>query len=113
MNSGYIGADKRRVKAGVYGLAKHILERLDGKFLASEAAAPGSSSDYELQAGYGISSTPSLHLDASILDGADASNNPNDNASISAWGDKSGKENDFAAPGGFFATPAFKESWLN
>jgi hypothetical protein len=39
---------------------------------------------------YYISTSAEVHFDASIMDGADAVNNPADGASISTWGDRSG-----------------------
>ena len=70
----------------------------------------GSSFAYNLDDEYGIDVVPSVHLDASILDGSSSSNNPSDGASVATWGDRSGNGNDFTE-----ATnqPTFKESWLN
>ena len=65
-NSGYIGKDKRTAKAGVYGLKKHYLERLGGNFFAS-VTPPDTS--YTLADGYVISSPPTIHFDASDLNG--------------------------------------------
>jgi hypothetical protein len=50
---------------------------------------------YELDATYSIDSTPSLHLDASILDGSDSANNPANGTSVATWGDRSGNNYDF------------------
>lgn len=71
--------------------------------------APGVSG-YSLDTGYVITETPSLHLDASILDGSDSANNPSDGTAVVTWGDRSGNGNDFTE-----ATnqPTFKASWLN
>lgn len=65
---------------------------------------------YNLDDSYGIDTVPSLHLDASVLDGSDAANNPSDGTAVSTWGDRSGNNNDFTE-----ATnqPTFKASWLN
>jgi hypothetical protein len=76
---------------------------------SSGAPASGGGGGYALDASYSISVTPNLHLDASILDGADASNNPSDAASVATWGDRSGNGNDFTE-----ATnqPVFRSSLL-
>ena len=66
--------------------------------------------EYSLDDDYTITTVPALHLDASILDGSDAANNPTDGTAVSTWGDRSGNNNDFTE-----ATnqPTFKASWLN
>jgi hypothetical protein len=46
---------------------------------------------------YYISTSPAMHFDARILDGANAANNPSDGAAISAWGDRSGNATDYDA----------------
>jgi len=75
----------------------------------SHAAAAGVSG-YSLDDDYSITEFPALHLDASVLDGSDAANNPTDGTAVSTWGDRSGNNNDFTE-----ATnqPTFKASWLN
>jgi hypothetical protein len=40
LNSGYIGSDQRRTKAGSYDGRKHYLERISGEFLGSESIQP-------------------------------------------------------------------------
>jgi hypothetical protein len=79
-------------------------------FDADAAGDGGSSFAYSLDSTYGLSVVPSLHLDASILDGSDSANNPSDGTAVSTWGDRSGNGNDFTE-----ATnqPTFKASWLN
>jgi len=54
-----------------------------------------SGSQYTLDTGYVLTTTPEVHLDASVLDGSDSANNPTDGASVATWGDKSGNGNDF------------------
>tara|TARA_R110002110_G_C13300218_1_gene704289 strand:+ start:219 stop:1022 length:804 start_codon:yes stop_codon:yes gene_type:complete len=46
---------------------------------------------------YYIGTSPDMHFDASILDGADAGNNPANGAAVSAWGDRSGNATDYDA----------------
>lgn len=68
-----------------------------GRSATSSGRLPsGPSYAYNLNDDYGISVIPNLHLDASILDGADAGNNPANGASVATWGDRSGNDNDFA-----------------
>ena len=64
---------------------------------------------YALDATYDISVTPDLHLDASILDGSRASNNPTNGASVNFWGDRSSNNNDFEE---VTNKPLFRESLL-
>ena len=79
-NSGYIGVDKRDAKAGIYGLRKHYLERLGGKF-----AVPVPSSELW---------TPSAVTTLLWLDASDTSidNILQSGGSVSQWSDKSGNE---------------------
>jgi len=77
---------------------------------SSGRAAGGGGFVYNLDSTFGISVIPSLHLDASILDGSDSSNNPSDGASVATWGDRSGNGNNFAESSN---QPTFKASWLN
>ena len=46
---------------------------------------------------YYIGTSPDMHFDASILDGADAGNNPANGAAVSTWGDRSGNTIDYDA----------------
>ena len=46
---------------------------------------------------YYISTSPEIHFDARILDGADAANNPSDGSSVSSWGNRSGSTTDYTA----------------
>ena len=64
---------------------------------------------YALDAGYSISVMPDLHLDASILDGSSAVNNPSNGASVNSWGDRSSNNNDFQE---VTNKPLFRESLL-
>ena len=83
-----------------------ILPTIGGGIVAHQ----GSSFAYDLNSEFGIGVVPSVHLDASILDGSSSSNNPSDGSSVATWGDRSGNGNDFTE-----ATnqPTFKQSWLN
>jgi len=71
---------------------------IGGGTSATSSGAPGGGGGfaYDLDGSHGISVVPNLHLDASILDGADAGNNPANGASVATWGDRSGNGNDFA-----------------
>ena len=82
---------------------------LGGGRPATSSGAAGGGGGYALDGSYSISVVPNLHLDASILDGSDAANNPSDAASVATWGDRSGNGNDFAE-----ATnqPVFRSSLL-
>ena len=71
LNSGYIGSDQRRTKAGSYDGRKHYLERLSGEF-SSQAWSP------------------SLITTALWLDAADASTITLNVSTVSQWNDKSG-----------------------
>lgn len=66
-----------------------------GRSATSSGAPSGGGYVYDLDATYGISVIPNLHLDASILDGSDTGNNPSNGASVATWGDRSGNGNDF------------------
>ncbi len=77
---------------------------------AGTAIPSVSSFAYSLNAEHGISVVPSLHLDASLLDGSDAANNPSDGTAVATWADRSGNGNDFTESTN---QPSFKESWLN
>ncbi len=73
---------------------------LGGGRSATPSGAPaGGGYEYDLgtidDTLYGLTLAPNLHLDASILDGADAGNNPSDGASVATWGDRSGNDHDF------------------
>ncbi len=81
-----------------------------GKAATSSGRLAGGGSAYNLDSTFGISVIPSLHLDASILDGSDSSNNPSDGSSVATWGDRSGNGNSFAESSN---QPTFKASWLN
>mgnify|MGYP003678549875 CR=1 FL=1 len=60
---------------------------------------------------YTISVQPIMHFDAAILDGADKANNPVHDASVTAWGDRSGQATDYdATQGTGSAQPQFKIS---
>jgi len=61
---------------------------------------------YSLDSNYELSSFPTLHLDASMLDGSNSVNNPADGAAVSTWGDKSGNGYDFTGSGS--TAPVFK-----
>jgi len=50
---------------------------------------------YSLDANYELSTFPTLHLDASMLDGSNSVNNPADGVAVSTWGDRSGNGYDF------------------
>ena len=63
---------------------------------------------YSLDSNYELSSFPTLHLDASMLDGSNSVNNPADGAAVSTWGDKSGNGYDFTGSGS--TAPVFKTS---
>jgi hypothetical protein len=78
-------------------------------FDAQQGGGGGGGFAYDLDAIYGISVVPNLHLDASILDGSDAANNPSNGDSVATWGDRSGNGNDFTE-----ATnqPVFRSSLL-
>jgi hypothetical protein len=66
-----------------------------GKLGTVSGRSLGPSYAYDLDDDYGISVVPNLHLDASILDGADAGNNPSNGDAVATWGDRSGNNNDF------------------
>lgn len=68
-----------------------VLPTFQGFSHAPTAAA----TPYELDNTYSIDSTPSLHLDASILDGSDSANNPASGTAVATWGDRSGNNYDF------------------
>ena len=70
-NSGYIGSDQRRTKAGSYDGRKHYLERISGEF-SNQAWSP------------------SLITTALWLDAADASTITLNGSTVSQWNDKSG-----------------------
>ena len=72
LNSGYIGSDQRRTKAGSYDGRKHYLERINGEFIFGDLWTPAQIST-------------SLWLDA-----ADASTITLNNSTVSQWNDKSG-----------------------
>ena len=80
-----------------------------GKASTSSGRPGGTTYAYNLDGDYGISVVPNLHLDASILDGADAGNNPANGASVATWGDRSGNDNDFAEASN---QPLFRPSLL-
>ena len=49
---------------------------------------------------YYIGTSPAMHFDARILDGANAGNNPADGAAIPTWGDRSGNATNYDATQG-------------
>jgi len=61
-----------------------------GGSFAAGPAAPVAASGYALDGSYSVAVAPIMHFDASILDGADAANNPLNGSAVSAWGDRSG-----------------------
>jgi hypothetical protein len=46
---------------------------------------------------YFIDTAPTMHFDASIIDGADPNNNPSNGAAVSTWADRSGNGTDYDA----------------
>lgn len=46
---------------------------------------------------YFIGTAPTMHFDASIIDGADPNNNPSNGAAVSTWGDRSGNGTNYDA----------------
>ena len=66
-----------------------------GKFGTVSGRSAGAGFAYNLDSNFGIDTVPSLHLDASILDGSDSANNPSDGTAVATWGDRSGNGNDF------------------
>lgn len=65
-----------------------------GGALTDELAYPGG---LWTESNYEVSVQPYFHFDASILDGADASNNPSAGTSVATWGDRSGQSTDHDA----------------
>jgi len=60
---------------------------------------------------YYLSTSPDIHYDATILDGADAANNPADGAAVSTWGDRSGNTTDYdATQSSASYQPTFKDA---
>ena len=74
LNSGYIGSDQRRTKAGSYDGRKHYLERISGEFI------------------FTANWSPSQITTALWLDAADASTVTLNGSTVSQWNDKSGNE---------------------
>ena len=52
------------------------------------------------ESNYEISVAPEMHFDSLIVDGADAANNPANDATIATWGDRSGNSTDYDATQG-------------
>ena len=56
---------------------------------------------------------PVYHFDASILDGASASNNPSDGTAVSTWGNRSGQSTDYdAIQSTAIRQPVFRGNYL-
>ena len=68
-----------------------------GGGLTNELAYPGGLWE---ESNYEISVAPEMHFDSLIIDGADAANNPSDDATIATWGDRSGNSTDYDATQG-------------
>jgi hypothetical protein len=79
LNSGYIGSDQRRTKAGSYDGRKHYLERINGAFIAT-----------------GGIWTPAQITTALWLDAADESTITLNSTTVSQWNDKSGNSRNFS-----------------
>ena len=78
LNSGYIGSDQRRTKAGSYDGRKHYLERITGEFESSAEWTPAQIST------------------ALWLDAADSSTITLNSTTVSQWNDKSGNGRNFS-----------------
>jgi len=68
-----------------------------GGGLTNELAYPGG---LWTVSNYVISVAPEMHFDSLIIDGADAANNPANDATIATWGDRSGNSTDYDATQG-------------
>lgn len=91
LNSGYIGTDQRRTKAGSYDGRKHYLERIGGQFQSNE------------------NWTPAQISTAIWLDASDSSSVTLSGTSVTEWKDKSGNLR-HATPG---ASPVYETSVQN
>ena len=78
LNSGYIGSDQRRTKAGSYDGRKHYLERITGEFESSAEWTPAQIST------------------ALWLDAVDSSTITLNSTTVSQWNDKSGNGRNFS-----------------